>query len=298
MTDPLDTLLGFAADDSLAARLADALGAQPVDVEHRKFPDGESYFRVVRPTLPGRVAILTDLSDPDSKFLPLALLADTLRDLGWGPVGLIAPYLPYMRQDRRFRDGEGVTSRYFAAMISQHFDWLVTVDPHLHRYHDLGEIYRIPTQVAHAAPAIAGWISDEVARPVLIGPDHESEQWVGAVAEQVDAPFAILKKTRHGDRNVEVNLPRIERWRDRTPVLVDDIVSSGRTMLEVVGRLSDLGLPPAVCVGVHALFAGESYQQLLRTGTRVVTVNTVPHPSNAIDIAQPLAHAVTALKAG
>lgn len=298
MTALPDTLFGFATNDSLAARLSGALDARRGELEHRKFPDGESYFRIANSAPPGCVAILTDLSDPDPKFLPLLLLADTLRDLGWGPVGLIAPYLPYMRQDRRFRDGEGVTSRYFAAMVSQHFDWLVTVDPHLHRYRDLGEIYRIPTRVAHAAPAIANWIAGEVARPLLIGPDRESEQWVGAVAERAGASFVVLEKVRHGDRDVEVSLPRIERWRDHTPVLVDDIVSSGRTMLEAVRQLADLGLPPAVCVGVHALFAGDSYQQLLTGGTRVVTVNTVPHPSNVIDIAQPLAHAVTALKVG
>jgi ribose-phosphate pyrophosphokinase len=84
--------------------------------------------------------------------LPLLFAADTARDLGARRIGLVAPYLAYMRQDIRFHAGEAVTSRTFAAILSRHLDWLVTVDPHLHRYHELSEIYRIPTQVVHAAP--------------------------------------------------------------------------------------------------------------------------------------------------
>lgn len=61
-------------------------------------------------------------------------------------MGLVAPYLAYMRQDQQFRPGEVVTSRMFAALVSRHVDWLVTVDPHLHRVHALDEIYAVPTR--------------------------------------------------------------------------------------------------------------------------------------------------------
>ena len=76
--------------------------------------------------------------------MPLALVAGTARDLGASSVGLVAPYLAYMRQDRMFRAGEGVTSVYFARLLADSFDWLVTVDPHLHRRRSLTEIYPFP----------------------------------------------------------------------------------------------------------------------------------------------------------
>ncbi|WP_164119514.1 ribose-phosphate pyrophosphokinase-like domain-containing protein, partial [Stenotrophomonas maltophilia] len=85
------------------------------------------------------------LAQPNEKILPLIFAAATARELGAARVGLVAPYLAYMRQDRRFNPGEAVTSRQMAHLVSGAFDWMVTVDPHLHRYSDLSEIYSIPT---------------------------------------------------------------------------------------------------------------------------------------------------------
>src|SRR3546814_3448530 len=96
-------------------------------------------------------------------------------------------------------------------------DWLVTVDPHLHRYHELSEIYRIPTQVVHAAPFLASWIKRNVARPLIIGPDLESEQWVSQRSEEHTSELQSLMRisyavfcltTQNTDRpNNQTNLP-------------------------------------------------------------------------------------------
>ena len=111
-----------------------------------------------------------------------------------------------MRQDRRFKPGEAITSRQTAELLSNAFDWLVTVDPHLHRYGSLSEIYRIPTHVVHATPLISKWIREHVANPLIIGPDSESEQWVSAVANDAGSPYSVLEKVRRGDRDVEISV--------------------------------------------------------------------------------------------
>src|SRR3546814_16966881 len=90
------------------------------------------------------VALVSTLARPDDGFLRLVFVADAARALGARDVTLIAPYLAYMRQDRRFRPGEAVTSRTFAGLISSSFDRLVTVDPHLQRYQALDQLYAIP----------------------------------------------------------------------------------------------------------------------------------------------------------
>ena len=138
--------------------------------------------------------LVCTLDRPDDKFLPLVFAAAAARDLGAHGSALSAPYLAYMRQDRRFQPGEAVTSTYFAKLLSSQIDWLVTVDPHLHRRGSLAEIYSIPTQVMHAAPLISDWIRSEVKMPLLIGPDSESEQWVAAVARDAGAPHVVLQK--------------------------------------------------------------------------------------------------------
>ena len=277
---------------SLGVSLAARLGAQVGDATIRQFPDEETYVRVVTPVAGQRTLIVASLDRPDSKVLPLLYLAQALRDQGAESVGLVAPYLAYMRQDLAFLPGEAVTSRYFAKLLSQHVDWLVTVDPHLHRIRDLSEVYTIPNDVVHAAPAIAAWVAQQVPTPIFVGPDEESEQWVAAVARMSQAPHTVLRKVRRGDRDVEVSLPDAGLCQGRTPVLIDDIVSTARTMIETVGHLKKLQLPAPICIGVHGIFAGSAYEELQAAGAaRIVTTTTVPHGSNAIDMTATLAEA-------
>lgn len=279
--------------EGFADRLVDALQAERAALELHRFPDGESLVRLDA-DVTGRSVILTcSLAQPDEKTLPLLFAADAARDLGATKVLLAAPYLAYLRQDRRFHAGEAVTSRTYAAVLSTAFDALVTADPHLHRYHALDEIYRIPTRVVHAAPLIARWVAAHVERPLLIGPDSESEQWVAEVATGAGAPWTVLQKVRRGDRDVEVSLPDVSAWRDRQPVLVDDIVSSARTLIQAVGSVRQVGLPAPLCIAVHALFAPGAYEELLASGSAgVLTCNTVEHVSNTISVVEPMARAL------
>jgi len=283
-------LLPLADWDGIAGRLGNALDAKRGQVATRRFPDGESYVRIESDVKGRAVILLASLADPDDKILQVLYTAALAKDLGAASVKLVAPYLPYMRQDTRFHPGEAVTSTYFARLLSNWLDGLVTVDPHLHRRSSLGEIYSVPTHVAHAAPLISAWIKQNVDIPLLVGPDEESAQWVAAVAEDAGAPHVVLTKVRHGDRDVEVSVPDVDKWRDATPVLVDDIISTARTMIETVGHLKRAGLAPPVCIGVHGLFVGQAYQELQESGVaRIVTSNTVPHETNAIDVSGLLA---------
>jgi ribose-phosphate pyrophosphokinase len=198
-----------------------------------------------------------------------------------------------MRQDRRFRRGEAVTSRSFARLLSNAFDWLVTVDPHLHRYPSLDALYEIPTVAVHAAPLLSAWIRDRAPDPVVIGPDGESAQWASAVAAGAGAPHLVLEKVRRGDREVEVSVPDVSRWSDRTPVLVDDIISTARTMADAVRRVRDAGLARPWCLGVHAVFTSDALAALEAAGAAgVFTCNTITHPTNRMDASDLLADAL------
>ena len=288
-------IIPLPGNEAFAEALSRHLPAELGHLTATAFPDGETHLAIESDVRGLSVAFVCTLAHPNENTVPLLFAADAARDLGANRVGLIAPYLAYMRQDRRFRPGEAITSRTFAKLLSQGFDWLVTVDPHLHRYRSLSEIYSVPTCIMHAAPLLSSWIKSHVSDPIIIGPDAESEQWASEIARDCRAPFTVLEKERLGDREVR------ERFRDtialvnRTPVLVDDIVSTGATMLVAAQALQAYARAKPICLAVHGIFAEDAYPRLTKVFSQIVTSNSVPHLSNAIDIAPMLAESVRAL---
>lgn len=282
---PDTLLLTLPGNEAAGAALAAALDCSSAAVQLHRFPDGET-----RVTLPGgllgrRVVLVCSLDRPDGKLAPLLFAADAARELGALEVGLAAPYLAYLRQDARFAPGQAISSRTFCRVLDRHFDFIATVDPHLHRHPSLEVLFDIPAVRVAAAPAIAGWIAARVERPLLIGPDGESAQWIADVAERLDAPYRVQEKRRDGDADVTVSPLAGGDWQGRTPILLDDILSTGRTMLAAIDRLHAAGLPPPLCIAIHAVLAGEAWARLQAADTAgVFSCNTIAHPSNAIDV--------------
>jgi len=268
----------------LAPLLCGKLPAELGQLSYRRFPDGESYLRLDSPVKGRHCVVLVEMSSPDRKFLPLSFLTSTLRELEAASIGLVAPYLCYMRQDRRFLDGEAITSRIFAELLSNQVDWMVTVDPHLHRYTSLDEIYAIPTKVIQGAPVLAGWLKSET-DVFVVGPDLESEQWVAQIAEYSGHPYVIGEKQRLGDRDVSVSLPDLSELETMTAVIIDDVISSGQTIIECMHTLRSRGVTKINCACVHGIFAGNSDKAILEAGlSELVTTNTIPHYSNELDV--------------
>lgn len=284
-------------DHALAERLAGRQGAASGRLERRRFPDGESYVRLEGPIEAHSVVICGSLSDPDAHFLALAFAARTARDLGAARVVLAAPYFAYMRQDVRFHAGEPVSARYFCELMATLVDGVVTVDPHLHRIHALADVLPVPSRTVQAAPALAEWIRRNVDdKPVVVGPDAESRQWVEAVAAAGGFDFVVLEKERRGDRDVSVSALTGRLGDDVTPVVVDDIASSGRTLAAGVESCLAAGSRPPVCAVVHALCSDADLAEVRAAGaSRVVATNTTPHVLAEIDVTDLIGEGVEAL---
>jgi len=132
-----------------------------------------------------------------------------------------------------------------------------------------------------------------VPQPLLVGPDSESEQWVADVARRMGAPYVIMTKQRRGDRDVQVRMPPGAGNEGRVPVLLDDIGSSGHTLASAADVLRGAGWGRPLAIVVHALLDAAGMDLLHRSGvTRVVSCDSVPHPTNAIALAPLLAEGV------
>jgi ribose-phosphate pyrophosphokinase len=285
------TTLVLPGNEAFGRGVADVLGGPLAAANVHAFPDGETRVRIDPDLDYRRTVVVCSLFRPNERILPLLFTSELLREHGAGTILLLAPYLGYMRQDVAFHRGEAVSARTFARLLDRYFDALVTVDPHLHRIPSLDLLFERPARAAAAAPAIAHWVKDRIEDPLFVGPDSESEQWVARLAGECGAPHVVMSKERHGDRDVEIAAPDLGGHDGRTPVIVDDIISSGATLIAAVEEVRAAGLPPPVCIGVHGLFPDECLARLAAAGAgQVVTCNTVPHPGNAIDVA-PLAAA-------
>lgn len=280
------------AHDDLALRLSVLVGGKIGGLQWRSFPDEETYIQVQSPVAGQHCIVVADFSRPNEKFLALLFLLDTLRDLGAKSVGLVLPYLCYMRQDCRFNEGEAISSAIFARTLSAHIDWLVTLDPHLHRYKTLDEIYSVPCRVIPSAPVLADWLKNQN-NLLLLGPDEESEQWLSKLSELSGQPFAIGAKRRLGDRQVEVSLPDLSAFTGASVVIVDDVIASGHTVLQAIEAIQRQGFSDIQCVAVHGVFSDDCDHLLIEAGVRtLVTTNTVVHASNVIDISPLLKEAI------
>ncbi|MBI5040936.1 MAG: ribose-phosphate diphosphokinase, partial [Gammaproteobacteria bacterium] len=218
--------------------------------------------------------------------------AETARELGARELILVVPYLCYMRQDMAFQPGEAISQRSIGRWLGTHFDAVITVDPHLHRVHDLAEV--IPSRQAlslSAAPLLGKYAARTFDNPLLLGPDEESTQWVAAAAQAGGLQRAVAHKQRRDDRSVIVTLPSID-VHDRSVVIVDDIASTGRTLARAADALYAAGAAEVHALVTHALFVGDAEAHLRAAGVRSLhSSDSIAHPSNAIVLAELLAHA-------
>lgn len=262
-------------------------------VDVHRFADGEAVVHVPRNVAARDVALVCTLDRPDAKLLPLLFAARAARELGAHRVGLVAPYLPYLRRDRRFLPGEAVSAGALARLLGEVFDWTATVDTHAQDVLDLPGCRKLSCVVADAAPCVADWIASHVHAPLLVTADGEEAPWVQVMAGRTRMPSVAAEALRFGDCDTRVNIPGLARWRHRTPVLVDDIISPSPVTIATITHLLDAGMAPPVCVGVHAVFSDDAAALLSAAGAaRLVTSNTVAHPTNAIDLSSTLASAV------
>ncbi len=288
-------VLAFPDQQAPAGALARRLGL-PFDAVYRHvFPDGERLVRLPE-RLPPTVILVRSLDRPDHKLVELLLAARTARELGAERLILVAPYLCYMRQDAAFHRGEAVSQRVVGAFLADLVDALVTVDPHLHRVRRLEAAVPVEQgRVLHATGPMAEFLAGRPDRPLLVGPDAESEQWVKALAETGGLEHAVATKTRLGDHEVEIRLPDVD-VAGRPIVLVDDVASSGTTLATVTRLLRERGAGPIDALVTHALFADDAEARVHGAGVRHLwSTDSIPHPSNLIPLDGLIAPAVAEL---
>ncbi len=286
-------ILGFPESEQLAQNVADRVGLTFRQVILHRFPDGESYIRLPD-DLPEHVIFFRSMSEANNKLIELLLAAKTARKNGVRRLSLMAPYLCYMRQDNLFNSGEALSQQIIGDLLADNFDDLFTVDPHLHRTPTLSEAMPVKNAFTlTASTLISDFLKNTLPEPPLIlGPDAESEQWARQIAAPENLDYAIALKTRFGDRDVNVDVPDID-IRDRIVVIIDDISSSGQTLIQAALKIKDKGAKHIYAAVTHALMDETTMHDLQKAGIESIwSSDTILHSTNVIGIEPVLADAI------
>ncbi len=277
-----------------AQRLADALQAPLAFVDVHGFPDGEILPRVPAPS--PTTIVYRSLFQPNAKLVELLLAVDAWRRNGARRLVLVAPYLPYMRQDTAFRTGEPVSQQVIANLLDAAFDRIITVDPHLHRTTSLTELFpRCECTHLFGADALIPHLRalQPAAGTLVVGPDVESGPWVRRISEPLGLDHATMRKQRQGDAEVELYPPLDFNPAGRPILLVDDICSTGGTLRKATLLLKSLGAGEITIFITHALGGKKAMEDLQVAGaTRIISTDSSADPTNKIYLAGLLAQSL------
>jgi ribose-phosphate pyrophosphokinase len=293
MTASSVVIHAFADEARPAQALADALGIELALIDLHTFPDGELLPTIAAPA--DTTIVYRSLARPNDKLMALCLACDAWRQGGVRRLVLAAPYLCYLRQDAVFAPGQPNSQRVIGELLGSRFDRILTVDAHLHRTPALSAIFpRIETTDLSAAPVIAEWLRQT--HPdieCIVGPDVESEKWVGPAATRLGIGSLLMTKERHGDRDVRLVLNKPDTIAGRAVALIDDVCSSGGTLIAATKLLKGAGAREIVVCVTHALFDNAAEQGLLKAGaSKIVSTDAITHSTNAIALAPLLAEAL------
>ena len=288
-------LLCFDDEQTIAQAVAAAAGLTLAVIQRHRFPDGELRLRLPE-SLPPRVVFWRGLHQPNEKLVEILLVARTAHQLGAVHLTLVAPYLAYMRQDIAFNPGEAVSQRVIGRFLAGLFDAVITVDPHLHRVATLEEAIPVKDAIVlSGAPLLADHIATQRPDVLLIGPDEESLQWVAQAAARHGWAHGVCRKLRHGDRQVDIELPDLP-FTGRAVVLMDDVASSGHTLAQAARLLKAAGAASVDVAVTHALFADGAVRLIREAGAgQIWSTDSIPHASNAVSIVPAVAEALRRL---
>ena len=273
-------------------QLANSLNLPCFDISIHHFPDKESLV-TLPPQKNEHVIFCVSLDYPNNKLIELFLAAKTARQQGVKRLSLVAPYLCYMRQDKSFHSEEAISQQIIGQWLSELFDDVITVDPHLHRVTNLDSV--IPDTnniILTAAPLLGEFVKSLKKDILLIGPDEESLQWVEQVAAISNSAYAVATKTRHSDTHVSIQLPEMS-FQNQYVILVDDVISTGNTVAQTAMQLYAAGVSQVDVLVTHALFSKEAMDTLEKANIKNIWSNdSIPHETNSIPLANLLAEKI------
>lgn len=277
-------VVGGSASRSLAKELANCLEADLAKVEVSRFPDDECYVRIDG-RLEGEDVIIVQTTWPDRNIVELLLLQDAVADLGAASITTVVPYFGYARQDKRFKDGEPISARALARTMVGRSRMFVTVDVHAPSVMSWFEGVDARNVSAHTE--IGAFLKTQGAELVL-SPDEGRWDNAKQVADVVGCEADFLVKERLDGETVVMS-PKSLDASGRKVAIVDDIISTGGTIVKASEQLRKQGAKEIIAICTHGVFAGGAVPKLKAVCDEVYSTDTIENPTTSVTVAPQIA---------
>jgi ribose-phosphate pyrophosphokinase len=259
-------IVGGPASPMLAGRVANAMKTSVMQLEHKVFPDGETYIRFPEPVIGEQVAVIQSCYPPQNKNLvDLLFILDAARDMGAKELAAIVPYFAYARQDDAYRSGEAISARTSARLIeaagASHF---LTVDVPSNK---ALRFFGIHSENLTCMNLIGAYLKTHtLENPYVLAPDDGAIALAQTVSAVLKSEYAWFEKSRDKVTGAVSTSGKDVNLKGRDAIIVDDVISTGRTIANAAQIAKKQGAKRVIAACAHLLLTGNAEQTLKAAG--------------------------------
>jgi len=261
----------------LASRIADKLGVRLSKTNYKVFPDGELYVRV---ECEDDASVIVQSINSNDDLIFLLLMLDALEG---NETSVVIPYMGYSRQDRVFHEGEALSVRAVARLIEGYAERVISVNIHSNE----AKKHFKKLEEVDAMPVIGKSFADDDI--LMIAPDKGAYDEVKRAAKVAGCDFDYLIKTRLNSENVVMETKSFN-ISGKKVVIIDDIISTGGTIIEATNMLVKSGAKEVDAVCIHPVLTNFALNKLYAEGVyKVIGTDTIEKPVSEITVAEIIA---------
>jgi len=272
-------IIGGSTSKKLAKNLSIELGISYVEAETKRFPDNEGYVRI-NAELDNEEVILVQNTYPDEKIIELFLLQDAIHEFNIKKLITIIPYYGYARQDKKFNPGESISARALARYIELLTDEVILVDIHAISILDW---FTKPVREISGMNQIGEFLK-QYSPDIIMAPDKGAINRARSVASVLNSDFDYLEKTRLDGHTVTMKAKSLD-VKDRSVVIVDDIIATGGTIMKATHELKNQGATTVIAACTHGLYTSGALEKLSSKCDKILSTDTLESETSVITIA-------------
>ena len=273
-------IISGTASKTVAEDLSRELKAPLAEMISKRFPDNEMYIKIID-KIAGEHVVIVQTTYPDPNIVELFLLQNAVEEANAKKITVVIPYFGYARQDTKFKEGEPISAKAIANLVSLSADKVITVDPH--KEHIL-DFFSTSAVSCSAVPELSKYLKQKNIDMVL-APDKGALERAKQAAKIIGCDFDYMEKTRIDGTTIKIKPKNLDA-KNKNVAIIDDIISTGGTMAKSIKELKKFGAKKVFVSCTHGLFAGDAIKKLTSAGCdEIISTDTIASSYSKVKIA-------------